>query len=161
MRIRYLFIVCLLLVGWIVLPGCVSLQPPSVEFQDVVVRNIDLKKATLDFRFKIKNPNPIDIDHAHYNYVLHINDHEFIRGDKIKLKVPANKTFTTVIPVILYYQKLFRTTEALTQAILKGKRNLPYRLSGAVTFSAMSLSLDVPFDSQGDIPLPKLSDLSL
>ena len=150
----------LLLIYLIFTPGCVTLQEPVVEYQNIEVKNLDLEKITLDFHIKVTNPNPVNIDNAEYSYVLEINNETFAFGEKITLKIPADDSTITIIPMVIPYDKLFKSTQDLAQAILSEKKSIPFRLSGKMTFSALSLSLDIPFDSSGDIPLPKLSDLS-
>ncbi|MFH1429146.1 MAG: LEA type 2 family protein [Candidatus Margulisiibacteriota bacterium] len=161
MSCKKLIAAALLACGLFLLTSCVELKSPTVEYLGHEVTNIDLQKAELRFDFMVDNPNPVTIDHATYDYKLFVNEQELISGEDAPLKLPASGAIKVSIPVTLEYARVFNTAQALMNSILQGKTSTPYRLTGKFTFSALGMSIDNPFETSGDIPLPQLSDIRL
>ena len=136
--------------------GCIQPQPPTATYVKHEIVSIDLQKVKIFFYLSVHNPNPFNIDNAQYSYLLTVDNRELLSEKQIPLKLPADNTVETVIPVTLYYDKVFETTAAMLQKILLGQKGIPYTLSGVFRFSAMSLSLDVPYSTSGLIPLPAI-----
>ena len=136
--------------------SCIQPQPPTATYLKHEIVSIDLQKVKILFYLSVRNPNPFNIDNAQYSYVFKVDNHELLSEKQIPLKLPADSTVETVIPVTLYYDKVFETTAAMLQKVLLGQKEVPYTLSGAFRFSALSLSIDVPYSTSGVIPLPTI-----
>jgi LEA14-like dessication related protein len=142
----------------IFLIGCVDIQQPTVTFTGQNVINIDIQKVQMELYLDIANPNTLGIEDAFYEYALSINKKRFLSQEKIPLSIPANQVTKVIIPVDLYYERIFDAAGDMIALISRGQRNLPYTLKGKVIINVLSFNFDLPFDHNGVIPLPDIVD---
>ena len=141
------------LVGWL-LAGCASLpervEPLRVSVAEMSLVDIGLLELRFDLKLRVRNPNAVAVPVEAISYEIEINDYPFASGSALpKTEIPAQGEAlidaTAVSPLLSILRQAFDL------------RSLPerikYRMRGRLTFT-MGMG-SVPFDLQGEIPLPK------
>jgi len=146
-----------LTIGAVLFGGCASLkkiiQEPEVEFKGMSMRDMSLFQGTLVFDFAVTNPNAIGIPANNLTYNLKIDGQSFINGKLDKgIHLPAKSTEIVQIPVQIDYSSFFSSVADILQ-----KDELEYDLTGSIG----KYGMDIPFQSKGKIPVPKLPQISI
>jgi LEA14-like dessication related protein len=143
------------------LVSCVEVAEPEVTFVNQTVDNISLEAVDLGLHFDVKNPNPIGIDRADLDYTLSLNNQKLTGGVAPDVSLPANKTSRLSLPLEINYLNIFKTVTSLSDAVTQGQAKLPYALDGKMTFYIFSVPVKVPVKVQGELPLPRVPDISI
>lgn len=161
-KIRAFVQVNLLLLIWIILfsftGGCaVPLQqlidPPSLTYEGMYLKNRSLFELTPVFKFRISNTNPMGLSIINITYNLKMNNDKFIKGmldRNISLKaIGANNV---ELPITFSYLDVFGHSSEFIAS-----DNIVYDLSGTVGAGPFA----VPYHLKGIFDVPKFPEISL
>ena len=141
----------------LLLAGCAALQQliqkPTVVLDKTDLKNVSFTEGTVLFHFLIHNPNPVGIVVSKATYRLALNGTDFIQGVLDKgIAVAANGTAPLEIPLTIVYLDFYKTLQDLFKS-----DKAAYHLNGSLSVGPF----DIPYRASGDLPLPKLPDVSL
>jgi len=135
-----------------VISGCSLLQEiqkPEIVSVRPGITGIDFDAISLAFDVDVNNPYPIPIRAPRFRYGLDIKENEFFKGEvESGIDLPAAKVGTLTLPVQLSYKDLWRTFQGLSDA-----KEVDYTLNGALMFSALGKSFDLPLSHRGKFPV--------
>ncbi|MFC1502380.1 LEA type 2 family protein [bacterium] len=152
-RLHHLLWIALL----VLFVGCAALQEliqkPSLKYEKMTAKDVSLFQSTLLFHFTLTNPNPIGAKIRNIVYNIKFNDKEFAKGNLDKgVYLAARGSSDLELPVTVTYLDLFGTVaDFLTSDQVR------YDLSGSVGIGPF----DLPYHTEGEIPIPKLPKISL
>ncbi|MEI7942824.1 MAG: LEA type 2 family protein [Candidatus Riflemargulisbacteria bacterium] len=138
------------------LTSCVEIKPLEVRLEKERVRPVSLEKATMEFALDVKNPNAIGVDEALVEYGVNVGDVEVFYMKNVKISIPGNSNKTNILPVDIYYDKIFKTVTKMNEFIATGNKTVPYKVKGSIGLNVVGFPVLVPFESEGQIPLPDL-----
>jgi len=147
----------LLIILSLTISSCISLDPPTVAYKDVQIKNLTIEETKIIFVLDVLNPNGIDLEADAYEYTLLIEDQELIKGKNPGFKLLANKKTEVLIPITFKFEKVFGSALKMAEYMLEGKSSIPYKFKGKFDVKAFNLVIPVPFESTGTIPLPDIS----
>lgn len=135
-----------------VISGCSLLQEiqkPEVVSVQPKIAGIDFEGIKLAFDVDVNNPYPLRIRAPRFRYGLDIQQHEFFKGEvESGVDLPAAQVGTLSLPVQLAYKDLWETYQGLSDA-----KEVDYTLNGALMFSALGQSFDLPVSHRGTFPV--------
>jgi LEA14-like dessication related protein len=142
---------------FLLLMGCTMfeqfLQKPSVTCEQMELTDISFDEATLLFHFKIHNPNPFGTSIDYISYQLGLNKKKFINGNlKQGITLAASGAVPIDFPVTIRYFDFFESIQDFIQS-----DQIQYDLSGSMRIGPF----DVPYRTSGNLPVPKLPEISL
>ena len=155
------FILASMIAGLILLTSCVEIKPLEVSLAKERVKAITYEKATIEVDLNIKNPNVIGIDEALVEYGVNVGDVEVFNMKNVKISIPGSSTKTNILPIDIYYDKIFKTAAKMTEYISTGNRTVPYKVKGTIGLNVVGFPVVVPFESEGQVPLPDLQQEKL
>jgi len=144
-----------LLLGLLILTGCVSLEPPKVAYLDSRVSRVTLEGAQVDFYFNVENKNPVPIDISGYSYKIFINDRELLSETQNGFSLPSNEPKKITLPIFVRYNQVFDSLIGVAANILAGKMYFDYKVEGSVSGGTMGLTVTAPLKASGRIVIPK------
>jgi len=130
-------------------------KKPTVVYDRMDVKSMGMKKVKVEFVYIVENPNSFGVDHIRADYELFLKDKPTAKGKDIKFTIPANSIEEFVLPLELKYLDAFKSAGALTKAIAKGKKSIPFQMDMNFKIEVKVLKFDVPITTKGDLPLPK------
>lgn len=139
------------------LGGCATLQEiiqkPTLEFQELTIKDTSLFQSTLVFVYTVSNSNPIGLSLDQIDYQIKIGEKDLAKGHLDKtISIPGNGKTNVEIPVDVQYMDFFNSIAEFFQ-----KDEITYDLSGSMG----KFGVQVPFHKKGTIPVPKLPQVSL
>ena len=156
--------ICALSALW--LWGCAGLQkayePPRVTLSNMAIKEAKALETTFLIELRIFNANDVQMDIKGVDCALKINGKPFAAGvSGVEKTIPAYGT--DVVPVVVYASVLDTVNRVIgmfrdVQASQK-MQNLKYNLKGKLRLGGVTPT-SVPFDSEGELNLGELSDLS-
>lgn len=141
------------------LAGCAAvgnaLRDPQVELERVLVRDVGIRGGELELQLAFENPNPFDlrgtelrlgfdVEGTHVGDVRYSDDFSLERGGRTGLMLPLRFEWAGV-------------GTALKTAL--GSGEIPYTMKGLITIQTPWGAQDVPFTSEGRVPLSKVGAL--
>ena len=141
------------------LAGCLEVQSPQVTYQDTQVSVISVQELNAKSSFSIKNPNPIGIN-GNVEYNLSIDGKPFTSGITSTIEMPASGQTTFVLESRVDLVKVFGTLTNIVSLVAQGKTSVPYAINGKFKSNLMGMPIEAPVKASGNLPLPKLSDLT-
>jgi LEA14-like dessication related protein len=151
-----ILVVLLLMVCAFLLTSCVEIKPLEVSLAKERIKSVTYEKATIEVDLNIKNPNVIGIDEAIVEYGVNVGDVEVFNMKNVKISIPGSSTKTNILPVDIYYGKIFKTVAKMNEFISAGNKTVPYKVKGAIGLNVVGFPVVVPFESEGQVPLPDL-----
>ncbi len=129
------------------------LQKPQVSLEEVTFRELSLLQGTVVFHIRITNPNPVGATVNRIQYNLTMNERDFVKGTLAEgIQIKASCSETVELPVTVTYLDLFQSVKDLLSA-----EAMSYHLFGSVGIGPM----DIPYSKKGNLPVPKLPEISL
>jgi len=152
----------LLIIGMIglllVLPSCKSqFKEPEVTYVRTQIINVSMTKADVVFIFDVYNPNNISINTLSANYRVYIDGVPVIVQNNIALKLPAKQRTQFQFPGRVYYKSIYKSSAAMADRILTGKKTAPYEVRATFYYKVMIVSGKIPVVYKGRFPLPDIS----
>ena len=157
---KLLFVSLFMLLMSLFLVSCDDIKAPVINVTGHKVREITIKKIVVDFFVDVQNPNHVGADNVYLEYALDIKGQEIIDMKSIPFSVPANSTKKNVIPVELRYDDVFKSTSKLIDHVSAGNNTVPYGLSGAAVVNILGFDYRIPFEAEGELPLPETDEIS-
>lgn len=148
------------------LSGCAGLQDlaraaftePRLSFKSAALDALDLDGATVAFTWEIENPNAIGIDLARAGWQIEVEGTRVAAGDLPGgLSIPAKGKAPLTFPVRLR----FRDVPGIVGLLGSGKRDLGYRLSGALGVRTPVGIVDLPMSHTDRVSLPAMPRFAL
>lgn len=135
-------------------------QEPRVSLADFAITGISSDKLDLAAKLAIDNPNPVGLRLSALDYSIELAGNRLFSGESDEgLEInPSGKSFTS-IPISLGYGDV----ESVYNAV-KGRDEIPYRLSGKVRLDTPIGELPIPYDVRGKLPVvrpPKIMSVDL
>jgi LEA14-like dessication related protein len=155
MKIKFIL---LLLIG-LSLAGCLENRSPEVAYKDYQVAEMTPAYISANFYFEVYNPNNIDLETASYKFELFITDKKIMSEENPGFKLQAKATTELEVPVKVEYSKVFVGIEEMIKYVLQDKTTIPYTLKGNFVARAAGFQIPIPFETRGDLPLPKREEL--
>jgi len=149
--------------------GCQTLQMGSLlgemkkpEVVSVAPRiaGLDLEGVNLEFDVDVSNPYSVPIKSPQFRYGMDVEGAEFLKSEATsKLDLPAKGVGTVTLPVRLKYLDLWQS-----YASLKDKAEVAYALKGALVFSPLGETIELPIEKRGNFPvlrMPKFTSMEM
>lgn len=154
----------LALVAVALLPGCSSFfglfGRPTIEDVRPKLTGIDLLGVNLAFEIDVKNPYYVPLISPRLRYGIDVEGEEFMASQESEgLDVAARSVGTVVLPVRIDYVNIARAYKTLSKL-----KEFRYRLHGALVFSAMGRSFELPLSYEGRAPVvrpPRFSNITV
>jgi len=128
-------------------------QKPTISYDKMELKEFAFDEATLLFRFKINNPNPIGMSIDRIDYQLDLNGAQFVKGDLDQgVALTASGVAPLEFPITIRYFEFFKSIRDFIKS-----NEIQYNLSGSMRIGPF----DVPYQTSGKLPVPKLPDISL
>jgi len=127
-----------------------DLEAPELTVSKVALVDAGLLQQDWEITLKAYNPNNKTLTVKQLHYELFIDDKRFARGstnNTVVLKAHENGEFTTQVST-----GLLETLRQLKQLNITLGQPVPYRIKGSAKVGKVPLAL--PFDKQGNVPLP-------
>jgi LEA14-like dessication related protein len=132
--------------------GCALLQEirkPEIVSVRPKIAGIDFEGINMAFDIDVNNPYPLPIRTPRFRYGIAIQGNEFFKGEaESGINLPAVQVGTLTLPVQLSYKNLWQQFQGLSHA-----REVDYTLSGALLFSALGSSFELPLSHNGTFPV--------
>jgi LEA14-like dessication related protein len=143
--------------------ACSSVKQPTATFKGVNVTELTPQGFALAFDLNVQNPNPVALPVSGANYKLGFGGVNVLEGKaKPNATLPANGNTDVRLPVTVTFDNLL----AAEKAIVSGGGNLPYSLTGDVSFDAgsggnvlskaLGQSPTIPLKYEGTLDVKKL-----
>ncbi|MCK5739012.1 LEA type 2 family protein [bacterium] len=132
-------------------------QEPSVQFDSMELADFSFDDITALFTFNVNNPNAIGIKLSGYDYILAVNDKQFLQGTQnLPVTVPAKGTGKVTIPVTVKFAELYKMYQSTRSA-----DEFSYNVVGNVLVNAAISTLKIPFSTSGKLPTVNMPKISL
>ena len=143
------------------LTGCASLltalttglQKPTLEFDSMRVKHVDMSGMNLDVVFRVTNPNGIDLSLADVDYSLKLEGEEVASArPQAGLRLPGKST--VLLP--------FSTQIQFAQMIAVGRTfltrgSVQFLVDGVVGINTPVGIVRLPFSEEGSVAMPNRS----
>lgn len=147
------------------LSGCAFLQriaqggfqPPKLTFQSWSADRLDLEGVTIALHYQLENPNQIGLDLRRLTYKLAVEGTQVGEGElPAGIQVPPRGTAAVAVPVRVRWRDVPRFTE-----ILLNRAEVTYRITGSAGVGSALGTIDLPFDHQDRVAIPRLPSFSI
>jgi LEA14-like dessication related protein len=106
--------------------GIFSSFLPSVNFDRLVVNQVDFEHISTDFVFVVENPNPVGFSVEHFNYALGFAGVDWASGDDPDgLTINPDNGSEVSLPVEIVFEDLYDMIQAA-----RGEDNILFGLAG-------------------------------
>ncbi len=145
----------------LVIAGCMPVpsdfgKKQEIKYLRTEVTKVTKEKVDANVVFRDVNHTSANLDNVSADYELFLEGQKVASGQNLKFNFKANDTTEFVIPVEAKYLDLFKTTENLAKAIINGKKTVKYQARTRVTINLMGVSLTIPVNAEGELPMPEI-----
>ncbi len=137
-----------------------AIEKPRIESISPHITGLDFQGVNLAFDVGVLNPYSVPIKSPQFKYGLDVQGAEFLNSETTsKLDLPAKGVGTVTLPVRLEYLDLWRSYHQLKDAA-----EIPYTLRGALVFSPLGETIELPLQKSGVFPvlrMPSFSDIQV
>lgn len=156
-RTNHPYRLLLIMLLGLLLSGCAMLrpEPPQVQLAGLQLSDISLSHANFLATLTLYNPNPTTLNVKGLEFSLFLDKVRVADGKTAKaFSLPAEQSGTTDLRLSTSFLELIRVTQQL-----KDLDRVPFRIAGEVHIGGPGLlSLTVPIDSEGSLPLAEILD---
>jgi LEA14-like dessication related protein len=154
-----------LLVSATFLSGCASVQrlaasafdPPRLQFEKASVTALDLDGATVLLDFTLENPNDLAFRVAGATWRLDVEGSRFSEGELPGgVTLPSRGKAPFAVTARLRWADLARLTEQVRR-----QDEVAYRIAGVIRVESPIGVLELPYQHEGRLPVPRLPALRL
>lgn len=153
-----------IIVFLLIMTGCAQLKKhaemikPTAKIANVRLDGINFEEAFLIFDIKVDNPNPVSLELTSLAYEMKIEDQSLISGVTAKgLRLKSKGQSRVEVPVTLKFDDLKKLPGSLW-----GKDEVEYRFNTTITLNLPVIgNYDIRLENKGQIPVPKLPDVTL
>ena len=126
-------------------------EPPRLSYQSWSADQLDLEGVTIALHYQLENPNQIGLDLRRLVYKLEVEGTQVGEGElPAGIQVPPRGSAAIAIPVRLRWRDIPRLTE-----VLLSRAEVGYRITGSVGVGSALGILDLPFDHQDRVAIPR------
>lgn len=134
-----------------------AFERPTLTFQSASLDGLDFEGVTVALHYRVDNSNSVGLKLARLGYALDVEGRRVVSGElPAGLQIPARGSAPLVIPVRLRFREL---PEAIS--LLVTRDQVAYRVSGHVGVDSPIGVIDLPFEHEGRVPLPKPPSFSI
>lgn len=140
------------------LGGCATLRQATGRFErprldyESWSAALDAEGVTIVLQYRLQNPNDFELDLRRLAYRVEVEGRRAGEGELPGgLKAGPKATMAVAIPVRL----LWRDTPWLAQVVLT-RDSIAYRVAGSAGVGSPLGTIDIPFDHQDRVALPRL-----
>jgi len=131
-------------------------QKPEITGVHPRITGLDLSGVNLAFELDVANPYSVPIHSPNFKYALDISGSQFAESSETAaVDLPARKTGTVTLPLRVGYADLRKTYNNL-----KGAKEIPYTLRGALVLPVAGESVELPVKKSGSFPVLHLPHVS-
>ncbi len=121
---------------------------PQIAFDTMKIDAITFKKVDTTFVLDVKNPYPVNLPVKSYTWNLQLAGEKFVNGKSTDgINVGASKTSKVRIPVSSSFQDIYAVAKEA-----KGLDEIPFRITGDLSFDTPLGPITLPYDAKGDFP---------
>ncbi|MDP8255675.1 MAG: LEA type 2 family protein [Candidatus Alcyoniella australis] len=147
-RLPTIALICMATVALVTLGGC-AFRSPSADVQDVELDSVGFERIDTTFVVQVNNPNSYGLRADGLDYELSVNGRGLADGElRQRIEVAARDRVELRLPVTFDVPAALAIIENDTD-----RDELPYVLTGGITFSTPLGDLRVPFKREGELPL--------
>jgi LEA14-like dessication related protein len=129
---------------------------PSIESISPRITGLDFLGVDLAFDVDVLNPYEVPIKSPRFKYGLDVEGANFLSSQATaNLDLPAKGVGTVVLPVRLQYLDLVQAYSSLKDAA-----EVPYTLHGALLFSPLGETVELPIRKSGTFPILRIPAIS-
>lgn len=133
-----------------------AVPKPRVESITPRIDGLDFQGVNLAFDVGVLNPYSVPIKTPQFKYGLDVEGASFLNSEATsKLDLPAKGVGTVTLPVRLEYLDLWRSYQNLKDAA-----EIPYILRGALVFSPLGETVELPLEKSGVFPILRMPHFS-
>jgi LEA14-like dessication related protein len=145
--------------GLLALAGCSLLQRvagaaferPKLAYESWSADQLDLEGVTIGLHYRLENPNGFGLDLQRLTYKLEVEGRQVAQGELPEgVQIRAQGATPIAIPVRLRWRDVPGFVE-----LLVSKSDVAYRVSGAAGVGSPVGTIDLPFDHQDRLALPR------
>lgn len=163
MAMRFLRFTSVVFILLALLQGCSQMnlnsvvKEPSVQVQNIAVRDVNLDSVGLDLIMKVTNPNSYTLALAGYDYRIRFNDQQLVEGSTNEgFRVAANASNQIKVPFKVGFKDVMKLLDSMGDS-----NTLHYEVDADMRLDAPVLNLfNIKSHKKGDITIPKLPEVS-
>lgn len=152
-----------LLLALVLLSGCSQLnlnkvvKEPSVQVQNIAVRDVNLDSVGLDLILKVSNPNAFSLALAGYDYRIRFNDQQLVEGSTNEgFRVAANASNQIKVPFTVGFKDVMKLLDSVGDS-----NTLRYEVDADMRLDAPVLNLfNIKSQKKGEITVPQIPQIS-
>ena len=132
-------------------------KEPSVQVQNITVREVNLDSVGLDLVMQVTNPNAYTLALAGYDYRIRFNDHQLVEGSTDEgFRVAANASNQIRVPFKVGFKDVMKLLDSMGDS-----NTLHYEVDADMRLDAPVLNLfNIKSHKKGDITIPQLPQVS-
>jgi len=151
--ILLIWIIIFLIIGGCSIPFQQLIDPPSLTYEGIYLKNTSLFEVTHVFKFRISNTNPMGLSIRNITYNLKMNNEKFIKGMLDRdINLKAIGASNVELPITFSYLDVFGYSSEFIAS-----DNIRYDLSGTIGAGPFA----VPYHLKGIFDVPKFPEISL
>ncbi len=133
-----------------------KVSKPSIESISPRITGLDFLGVDLAFDVAVSNPYEVPIKSPRFKYGLDVEGANFLNSQATaNLDLPAKGVGMVVLPVRLQYLDLLQAYSSLKDAA-----EVPYTLHGALVFSPLGETIELPIQKSGIFPILRVPAIS-
>ncbi len=134
------------------------INEPSVSYKSMKFNEMNFDQVGLLFDFEISNPNAIGIKATGFDYSFAIDGNEFLTGRNANgFEIAGRSTSPMQIPVSLGFNEILKTGSSIIR-----NDSISYTIQSSIQFDVPVLGIvNVPVESSGQLPVPRLPTVSV
>jgi LEA14-like dessication related protein len=135
-----------------------SIQQPTLEADNVRLKNLSFEAADLVLGVNITNPNPVGVTLNGFDYDLQIEGASLFKGNQASSQTIAGGAKSRVeIPVTLLFKDAYNAVQAL-----KNQDSAKYKIACGLMFNLPVLGqIRVPASQSGHLPMIRIPQIKL
>jgi LEA14-like dessication related protein len=135
-----------------------SIRQPTLEADNVRLKNLSFESADLVLKLSITNPNPIGVTLNGFDYDLQIEGASLLKGNQTSGQTIAPESKSPLeIPVTLLFKDVYTAVQTL-----QNRDSAGYKISCGLLFDLPVLGgIRVPVSQSGHLPLIRLPQIKI
>jgi hypothetical protein len=110
-----------------------NLKQPAITYVRCDVKNVEERKADVQFVLSAYNPNTVGLKNVWVSYELFYEGKRFLKGDSIRVELPPMETTPLLIPAEIDYREVFRVAGPMAERVLLGQKTVPVRIDAVIS----------------------------
>jgi LEA14-like dessication related protein len=135
-----------------------GIAKPTAKMTGLKFADAKLDSATLLFDIEVDNPYPVALPLLNMEYGLSSGDEPFLQGSaNLQTTIPAKSKKTVTLPAKINYLEMLKALKGI-----KPGAKIPYKADVGLSVDAPAVgTLKLPMNKEGEVTLPKVSDIDV